>query len=87
MITNTIPGKKESVNTEEQFLDAIQIAKICGMNPQTLRVLAKRGKVSAIKIGRTWRFPKSLLIPKPSLPSQLTSKPPKASHQEGCDHV
>ena len=42
-----------------QLLETDQVAEKLSVNPQTVRRLAKRGEIIAIKIGNDWRFEES----------------------------
>jgi excisionase family DNA binding protein len=43
------------------LLDSIQAAAFLGIHPKTLQRLAKQKQVPALRIGRLWRFQKSVL--------------------------
>lgn len=75
MITaNSIQNENQSVN--EQLLNVKDFAQIAGMKPHTVRILAQRGKLQAIKLGKCWRFSRSLLIPSQnSMPIKHKSTP------------
>jgi len=38
------------------------VANYLSLPPETVRAMARRGELSAIKVGRVWRFDKSLVI-------------------------
>lgn len=40
-----------------KLLTAKELSKVLRVNPSTLRSLATRGKIKAIKVGRQYRYP------------------------------
>jgi excisionase family DNA binding protein len=46
---------------ENRFLTVAQAAEMLQIDPDTLRLLARRGQVPAAKVGRQWRFEEGLL--------------------------
>jgi excisionase family DNA binding protein len=44
-----------------ELLDSRQAAALLGIHPKTLQKLAKQNQVPAVRIGKLWRFQKSLI--------------------------
>jgi excisionase family DNA binding protein len=45
----------------EQLLDSQEAARLLGIHPKTLKQMARRGEVPAVRIGKFWRFRASAL--------------------------
>ena len=50
-----------SVDVFEQLLDSKEAAALLKIHPNTLKKLARSGEISAIQIGKLWRFRASAL--------------------------
>jgi excisionase family DNA binding protein len=48
-------------STFEQFLDSDEAAALLKIHPKTLQKMARTGEISAVQIGRVWRFRASIL--------------------------
>lgn len=48
-------------NVEGKFLTAVQAAGVLQLDPDTVRLLAREGKLPGAKVGRQWRFDLGLL--------------------------
>jgi excisionase family DNA binding protein len=57
--TKTI--RPEFTPTVEPLINANEAAKLLGLHPVTVRVMAAGGRLPAVKIGRVWRFRESSL--------------------------
>lgn len=51
-----------SANGENTLLTVDEVAKFLRLKPETIRSMARRGDLPAIKLGRVWRFKKSSII-------------------------
>ena len=45
----------------EQLLNSQEAAKLLGVHPKTLMLMARRGKIPAVRVGKFWRFRASAL--------------------------
>lgn len=54
-------GAMEASQTFEQLLTLKEAAPLLGMHWKTLEVLARRGEIPAVKLGKRWRFRVSAL--------------------------
>jgi excisionase family DNA binding protein len=45
----------------EPLLTVGEVARYLRLEPETVRAMARRGELPALKVGRVWRFNKSLL--------------------------
>lgn len=43
--------------TKKRYLTAGEASEITGFKPNTLSIMARQGRIPAIKIGSRWRFP------------------------------
>jgi excisionase family DNA binding protein len=48
-------------NLFEPLLDSIEAAELLKIHPKTLQKMARKGEISAIQIGKLWRFRASAL--------------------------
>jgi excisionase family DNA binding protein len=48
-------------NLFEPLLDSIEAAELLKIHPKTLQKMARKGEITAIQIGRLWRFRASAL--------------------------
>lgn len=44
-----------------ELLDVSEASELLGLNEQTVRRLAREGKIACVKVGGAWRFPKDIL--------------------------
>lgn len=51
-----------SANGDNTLLTVDEVAKFLRLKPETIRSMARRGDLPAIKLGRVWRFKKSSII-------------------------
>jgi excisionase family DNA binding protein len=59
--------KKPSKTGELDYFTPEQAAAILQINRETLYRVLKAGKFNAIRIGKSWRIPRSEVLPKPVL--------------------
>lgn len=45
----------------EPLIDANEAAKLLGIHPRTIKIMAAEGKLPGLKIGSVWRFRESAL--------------------------
>ena len=43
----------------EPLIDCDEAAQLLGLHPKTVQLMARSGKIPAIRVGRFWRFRKS----------------------------
>ena len=74
----------QSVNTTgyETSIDAKEAARILGIHPNTLLLMARRKEVPAYRIGRRWLFVASSLVRWRD--QRLQSAPPSPASSEGA---
>jgi len=51
-------GSSSSIGNST-LLTVDEVAKFLRLKPETIRAMARRGELSAIKLGRVWRFKRS----------------------------
>ena len=56
-----IEGNDTPIIPDEILMTVVEVAKYLRLKPNTVRAMARDGKLPAIKIGRGWRFYKSAL--------------------------
>ena len=54
-------ANETSVYPTELLMTAAEVAKYLRLKPNTVRAMARDGKLPAIKVGRGWRFPKEAI--------------------------
>ena len=47
---------------DTDVLDDVAAAALCDCEPSTMQDLARTGQLPAVKLGRSWRFPRSALL-------------------------
>lgn len=57
-IGENLEFSKHSIN-KSSLLKVEEVAEILRLKPSTIRAMARRGDLPAIKLGRVWRFRKS----------------------------
>ena len=45
----------------EPLVDADEVADLLGLYPKTVQLMARQGKIPAIRVGKFWRFRKSAI--------------------------
>jgi excisionase family DNA binding protein len=68
-------GVRSMDATIEPLIDAAQAARILSLHPVTVREMASRGAIPALKIGKVWRFRAS------SLDEWITGRLESSCHQ------
>jgi excisionase family DNA binding protein len=58
---NHVSAGKSMNAAVEPLIDAAQAARILSLHPVTVREMASRGAIPALKIGKVWRFRASSL--------------------------
>jgi len=43
----------------EPLVDADEVADLLGLHPKTVQLMARQGKIPAIRVSKFWRFRKS----------------------------
>lgn len=46
----------------EAYLDTNQAAKALGLHPQSVKIYCQKGKLNAVKVGRSWMISKSEVL-------------------------
>jgi excisionase family DNA binding protein len=55
-------GRENKIMGTDEVLNAHQAAELLGAHVETIRRLARRGSIPAFKIGKDWRFRRTLLL-------------------------
>ena len=58
---NTHNIKPKFTPTVERLIDANAAAKVLGLHPATVRIMARDGRLPGLRIGTCWRFRESSL--------------------------
>ena len=45
----------------EPLVDADEVAELLGLHPKTVQLMARQGKIPAIRVSKFWRFRKSAI--------------------------
>jgi excisionase family DNA binding protein len=62
-ITSNLDDQKTVKSTQvDALLTVDEVAQYLRLEPGTIRAMARRGELPAVKVGRMWRFKKSSLI-------------------------
>lgn len=60
--TIQVDAHKSAVSSDTQpFWTVEEVAKYLRLEPETIRSMAREGKLPAIKVGRVWRFRRELV--------------------------
>jgi len=57
----SLPGPQIDDGRFEPLLNTLQAAALLQVHPKTLQAMVRRREVPAIRVGRLWRFRKSIL--------------------------
>jgi excisionase family DNA binding protein len=56
MLTNEHQSQTDIISGFEPLLNLQEAARLLGMHWKTLEILARKGTVPAVKLGKRWRF-------------------------------
>jgi excisionase family DNA binding protein len=65
--SNTMPSKSNSITLEDnrELIDPLwtveDVAVFLKLQPETIRSMARRGELPAVKLGKVWRFKKGAI--------------------------
>lgn len=58
------PDRQTSATEGNRLWTVLDVAHYLSLNPETVRLMVRRGEIPAQKIGRVWRFSPRIIIDK-----------------------
>ncbi len=62
LLTMEFSGKAHEMIAADKIINAQQAARLLGAHVETIRRMARKGKIPAFKVGKDWRFRQSALL-------------------------
>jgi len=61
-MSESLPNKQVDKGDTKPLWTVRDVANYLSLTPETVRAMARRGELPALKIGKVWRFKKTMII-------------------------